>query len=393
MITFFSLQARAFLAKGEIIKIGDQEYKVTMKLGEGGLKSVYQVKKLNCPEVQQRCYLAIGIYHPPEKGLKEKFLKLNDQLVKSESLHIRTEIPMVKMTKVGAKGEFYGSVMEYGPSDFVELKDISYESIRLLLEDAYKGVWDLKKSGLSVIDIKNGNMLLMGELPSDENIKSGKSYLALSDFDELFRPKVDKIPLSEGKYIISTGMRPPEFLHYKNEISNSGNLWQVGAAFYEKVVGGVLFSESDLRVISFWNSDSKRKRNGALRLYEKRMHEFHQQIQSMINHQERKGDYIQAKALREIEEILSNSFKLDPKERQFWPAGIKQRRVGLEDAKRLRPKVNHDLLVRDSKDIDLKKLNQFYKDNPSVDPCDLPLHLRFRRQLLEIQEEIENLVK
>lgn len=360
-ILFFFVSARSWgqLLTGDVVVIDNQKYIVNEKLGEGAIKNVYRAIKLDPPG--KGAAVAIGTHQLSDLKKGDYDFEINQRLVNSPSVHLRKEYQLVKAKVEGVEGETWVSLMEYAEQSLndVDMNRLSIESIRLLMEDAYQATNDLEELGLTYFDAKPANMALAGEMVSDATIKSGKSYLALSDFGPVY--PANKIIPSEGKILwFSRTFAAPEFYQDSKALSNGAVLWQISLSFYKKLFEKDAFTWTELNSIFVMFHQDKEAAKQAKNVYQKKL----KLIKKDLNEFVKKAKTSEEKKMaKEIRELILNGLNPEPYNRQRWPQKIPRRRLHPQTAPKVKkwrlPKIKTADVTFKAQEIDFISLKKF----------------------------------
>ncbi len=351
--------AHAQLVVGHVIQIAGQEYQISGYLGEGSLKKVFRAYRVDCTV---NCEIAIGDNYSPETYFDLQDYELVDQVVNSDSPHLRREYSMVKVQLPNLPGETYMSVMELGQSTLFDTQySLKVKAKRLLLQDAYNGVAVLESKGIVNADIKPQNMLLMGEIPNEMSIVQEKSFLAIADHDVLYKKDT---PVQLNKYrqpMFTPKYSPPEYFTDNPTMSNRGSIWQLSASFYEMMTGRDAFEVRDLLQFSKFQyaklTNDKLKLDSIQYTWKNSMSRIQEQLDLNVRRAEVGNVQSEIDAAKEMRELILNGFKLDPMERELRPqVVIDHPRIIKARTDRLR--IDSQFLVRRREDVNVEKIGQ-----------------------------------
>lgn len=361
-----------YIEIGDKVTIGQDLFEVKKKLGDGASKIIYHAVKIGCHE---HCDIVIGVSIPPDRFMKRYNFALNDALNLSPSPHLRREIPMVRASIKGYRGEIYVSVMEYGPNTLHDLsKKLLPSSVRLLYEDAHQAMLAMDQAQIVNADLKPGNMVIMGPEISDEMIEQGQNYLAFSDTDVLYPSNKKVIQIDE--IIMSTReFSTPEYNFAGTVINNKSAPWQVSLSFYYTLTGENLIGPDEIKDISKYFSGEMRLSINAGKLHDQMKEKAIIKLDEIMSKYQLAGNHKEVRAMKDLKELILSGLALEPNNRRFWPENIPHIKRNIIPPKN-RLEIPTDLFVRKETLSNKRKLATFIGDyqngNKSLPGCKNP---------------------
>jgi hypothetical protein len=245
---FCSVSGAQTLTPHQTVTLGNQTYVVQRRLGQGGWKTAYLLRRVPCA---QNCEVVVGVYggkdyaehspHRTDSAMQTLLSRRRGPFLRRES----------RAERLSVDGNSYTvSVAEFAPYEVGKVRALlaaDPHALRILAEQLHGAIQTLSRDRLIHVDIKPSNLYYTGSAyPTGQSIRSGNAYLLAADFDVILSQD-QLLYQSEGtqEYL------PPELMYVTEEIpaevTPESARWAASLTIWEIYTGQHLYYDPEVR--------------------------------------------------------------------------------------------------------------------------------------------------